>query len=93
MGIRLALGATPRDVRGLVIRRGAWLGAAGLALGLLLAGALSRILAGMLHGVGGIDALSLGASMSILFAAVVAASALPAWRASRVDPVVTLRQD
>jgi ABC-type antimicrobial peptide transport system permease subunit len=93
MGIRLALGATPGDVRGLVLRRGAGLGAAGLALGLALAGALGRILAGMLHGISSIDPLSLSASTSILFGAVLAASALPAWRASRVDPAMTLRQE
>jgi putative ABC transport system permease protein len=93
MGIRLALGATPGELRTMVVRQGARLGAAGLALGLVLAAVLGRILAGMLHGVSGIDPLSLGASTSILFGAVLAASALPALRASRVDPVVTLRQE
>jgi predicted permease len=93
MGIRLALGATPRGVRGLVLRKGALLGAAGLALGLILAVALGRVLAGMLHGIASVDPLSLGASTSVLFGAVLAASALPAWRASRLDPAVTLRQD
>jgi putative ABC transport system permease protein len=93
MGIRLALGATPGAVRGLVLRRGAWLGASGLALGLVLAGGLGRILAGMLHGISSVDPPTLGASASILFGAVLAASALPAWRASRVDPAVTLREE
>jgi ABC-type antimicrobial peptide transport system permease subunit len=93
MGIRLALGATPGDVRAMVLRRGAWLGAAGLTLGLVLAGVLGRILAGVLNGIGSVDPVSLGASTALLFGAVLAASALPAWRASRVDPVVTLGQE
>lgn len=93
MGIRLTLGATPRDVRALVLRRGAALGATGLALGLVLAGALGRVLARMLHGVAGVDPLSAGAAVLVLCAAVLAACALPAWRASRVDPIVTLRQE
>jgi putative ABC transport system permease protein len=93
MGIRLALGATPRDVRALVLRRGAWLGAAGLALGLVLAALLARVLAASLRGVDGVDPLSAGAAVVVLLGAVLAASALPAWRASRVDPVVTLHQE
>jgi ABC-type antimicrobial peptide transport system permease subunit len=86
-------GRLPGGVRGLVLRRGALLGAAGLAFGLILAIVLGRVLAGMLHGISGVDPLSLVAATSVLFGAVVAASALPAWRASRVDPVVTLRQE
>jgi ABC-type lipoprotein release transport system permease subunit len=47
----------------------------------------------MLHGISSVDPPTLGASASILFGAVLAASALPAWRASRVDPAVTLREE
>lgn len=93
MGIRLALGASPRYVRSLILRRAALLGAVGLAVGLVLAGVLGRVLAQALYGVQSVDPLSAGVAVLVLFGAVLLASALPAWRASRVDPVVTLQQE
>jgi putative ABC transport system permease protein len=93
IGIRLALGATPSGVRALVLKRGALLGAAGLAFGLVAALALGRTLEGTLQGVSGVDPLSSVAAALVLFAATMAASAVPAWRASRVDPAVTLQQE
>jgi putative ABC transport system permease protein len=93
MGIRLALGASPSSVQGLIVRRGILLSAIGLAVGLAGAILLGRILQGVVRGVSGTDPLSLAGALLVLFAVTVAASAVPAWRASRIDPAITLRQD
>lgn len=93
MGIRLALGATPAEVRRIVIRRGLILGGVGLAIGLGGALALGRMLEVLVRGVKGSDSASFAASCAILLSVTLAACALPAWRASRIDPASTLRRD
>jgi len=93
MGIRLALGATPAEVRRIVIRRGLILGGVGLTIGLGGALALARVLEAVVRGVKGGDAASFAASCAILLSVTLAACALPAWRASRIDPASTLRRD
>ncbi|MGH7720248.1 MAG: ADOP family duplicated permease [Gemmatimonadaceae bacterium] len=93
IGIRTALGASSGQIVRLVVGQGLTLAAAGVALGLLGALALSRLLAGMLYGVATTDVLtySLVAAATLLVAA--AASYLPAYRATRVSPVVALRSE
>jgi putative ABC transport system permease protein len=93
IGIRLALGATPRGVRALIIGRGVWLGVAGLSLGLGGALILGRILAHAVRGVSSFDPGSIAAALIVLFAVTAGACALPAWRASRIDPAITLREE
>jgi ABC-type antimicrobial peptide transport system permease subunit len=93
MGIRLALGATPGSVRTLVVKRGIMLGAVGLGLGLIAAAGLARVIEHVLQGVSGSDPLSFVVALLVLFAVTVSASAFPAWRASRIDPAVTLRAE
>ena len=93
MGIRLALGATPPAVRALIVKRGAFLGAIGTGAGMLAAGALGRLIEHHLHYVSGRDPLSFAAPLCLLFAVTIGACALPAWRASRIDPAVTLRAE
>ncbi|MCC7123481.1 MAG: ABC transporter permease [Acidobacteria bacterium] len=91
IGVRIAIGASRRDVVGLVLRRGIVLAGCGIALGLAGAAGLSRYLEGLLFGVTPLDRASY-AIVAIGFALVaIVASWLPARRATRVDPIVALR--
>jgi putative ABC transport system permease protein len=93
IGIRLALGARPAQIRALVLSHGLQLLAVGSAIGLVATLALSRLLQSVLFEVKGIDPriyLGVGA---LLFAATFFASWIPARRASRVDPIVALRTE
>jgi putative ABC transport system permease protein len=93
IGIRLALGARPAQIRALILSHGLQLLLIGSAIGLVAAFALSRVLQTVLFEVKGIDPriyLGVGA---LLFAATFLASWIPARRASRVDPIVALRTE
>ena len=92
IGIRIALGSTAGGVFKLVLREGAALGGSGLALGLAGAFALRRALENQIYGVGPNDPLVLCAAMAVLGSIALAASILPARRATRVDPAVVLNQ-
>jgi putative ABC transport system permease protein len=93
IGLRVALGAAPRDVFRLVLSQGLRLILMGIVLGLLLAASLSRWFAGFLIGVQAVD-LSLYAGVAVLFALVGAlACYLPARQAVRIDPMTALRSD
>jgi len=93
IGIRIALGAVPREILGLVLGQGAWLALAGVALGVLGALSASRLLAGLLFGVTPTDlATYLGTALTLLGVAAVAAL-VPALRATRTDPVEALRSE
>jgi putative ABC transport system permease protein len=91
MGLRMALGAAAADVRGLVVREGLQLAGAGVAIGLLGAVAGARVLSSMLYGVTTTDVMTYAGSAMLMVAITLAASYLPAWRASRVDPMTALR--
>jgi predicted permease len=91
IGLRMALGAARGDVLGMVMRQGLTLAGLGALLGLAGAYALARALHAMLYGIGVGDPVSYAGAMAALVVAVLLACALPAWRASRVDPVVALR--
>jgi putative ABC transport system permease protein len=93
LGIRLALGATPAEVQSLVVRRGAMVGAAGLAAGLAGALLLSVFARSSFSVIPMMDPLAYGAAILALSAVVVLASWVPALRASRIDPASTLRAD
>ncbi len=93
LAVRLALGAHPRQVLQLVLSHGATLAAIGIAIGLFGAFALSRVVAGMLYNVAPTDPLTLF-SVSLLLAAVaLSACYIPARRATRLDPIITLREE
>ena len=92
IGIRIALGSTAGGVFKLVLREGAALGGSGLALGLAGAFALRRALENQIYGVGPTDPLVLCGVVATLGTIALAASVLPARRATRVDPVVALSQ-
>jgi predicted permease len=93
IGIRMALGAQPRDVRALVVRHGATLAGLGLVIGLVGALALSRLLTGLLYGVRASDPVTLSGVAFLLGSVAVAASYFPARRATRVDPLEALRSE
>jgi predicted permease len=91
IGIRKALGATHRDVMGMVMREGMVLTLAGLFVGLLLGLAAARLIGSLLYGVSPIDPVSIIVTVALLGAASLLASYIPARRAARVDPMVALR--
>jgi putative ABC transport system permease protein len=93
IGVRIALGASRRDVVRLVVREGAGYAVAGTAAGAVAALALARGMRGLLFGVGAADPLTFVAVPLVLGAVVLAASWLPTRRAARVDPVVALRAE
>ena len=93
IGIRVALGATPRQVVGQVLGGGLWLALIGGVPGLLLAGAVGRLLASKLHRVSPVDPAVFVSVPLILVATVLLASYVPARRAARVDPVVATRTE
>ncbi|NMO13655.1 ABC transporter permease [Pyxidicoccus fallax] len=92
-GIRFALGATTGDVLGMVLRQAALLAGIGVALGVLGAVGLSRVLAGLVYGVSTTDPLVLAAVALLLLGVALLAAWLPARRASRVDPMTVLRSE
>ena len=93
LGVRMALGAGPAQVMRLVIGEGMVLSLAGVGIGIAGALALSRVLAGMLFGVGTHDPMTFVAIPIILTVVALAACYLPARRATRVDPMVALRAE
>lgn len=89
----MALGALPGNIAGLVMRQGTMLAAGGIVLGLFGAAALTRVMSSLLFGVGTLDPPTF-ALVSVIIASVAAGAAfVPARRATRVDPMVALREE
>jgi ABC-type antimicrobial peptide transport system permease subunit len=93
IGIRVALGAQPGDLRWLFVRYGLALAGAGTIAGLAAAAGLTRLMKSVLFGISPVDPLTYTAVPLVLVAATVLASYLPARRAAAVDPVETLRAE
>jgi putative ABC transport system permease protein len=93
IGVRIALGAQQRDILGLILRRGMSLVGAGVAIGVGVSLVLTRLMAGLLYGVGAADPKTFVSLALVVIAAALMACYLPARRASRVEPVVALREE
>ena len=92
IGVRMALGATPRDILRLVLRQGLLQAGSGLALGVALALIGGRVLQALLAGVSPTDALAYAVAILLSLTAILAGSLVPAMRAVRVDPTRILRE-
>jgi putative ABC transport system permease protein len=92
-GIRIAMGARPSDVIGMVLGQGLMLGAIGVVLGAAGAFALTRLIRGLLFGISSFDPLTFAVMAVVLAAVTLVACWLPARRATRVDPMVALRYE
>jgi ABC-type antimicrobial peptide transport system permease subunit len=92
-GVRMALGASPQDVRRMMIRQGMALAAWGIGLGALGAVAVTRIIGSLLYNVTPTDPVSFGGVIALMLAVAAAAAYLPARRATMVDPMVALRAE
>jgi putative ABC transport system permease protein len=92
IGIRMAIGARPRDVVVLVLRRSAGLTVAGAVCGLVIAFFMASAMRAVLVGVSPLDPWTILPMSAMLLVVSVTATAIPAWRAATVDPVTTLRQ-
>jgi predicted permease len=93
IGVRAALGATRMDILGLVIRQGMMLTAIGVAVGLAGAFASNQTLATLLYGIQRLDPLTYMGMILLLAGVSAIACGVPAWRAARVDPAITLRAE
>jgi ABC-type antimicrobial peptide transport system permease subunit len=92
-GIRIALGARAGDVARLVLRSGVLLSLGGAVVGTTLAVAVTRLLTGMLFGLSPLDPITIGAVAGVLAIVALVASGIPARRAFRVDPTVSLKSE
>jgi putative ABC transport system permease protein len=92
IGIRIALGAQAAEILRLIVGHGARLIAAGIVIGAVVSIALQRLIAGLLFGVGSTD-VSAGLAVALLAAVALFACYVPAWRATRVDPLSALRHE
>jgi predicted permease len=93
IGIRMALGAKANEVAAAILGRGAFLSALGIAICLVAAFGLARVVEGMLFGVGSRDPVTFVSVAAVLLAVSLAASYVPARRAARVDPMRVLREE
>jgi ABC-type antimicrobial peptide transport system permease subunit len=93
IGIRMALGARPKNILRLIIWQGMRLVLIGLALGVAGSLVLTRLMAGLLYGVSSTDPLTFGAVACLLALVALAACYIPARRAMRVDPIASLRAE
>jgi predicted permease len=93
IGIRMALGASSQDVRSMVVKQGMALALTGVVLGVAAALGLTRLMASLLYGVTPRDPIAMTSVAVLLIGVALAATYFPARRASRVDPVVSLRYE
>jgi predicted permease len=92
IGLRMAMGAQRSDVLGMIVGRGLTLALIGLGAGVAISAVMLRLLSGMLYGIRAYDPITFAATACLLLAVSVAASMVPAYRAARMDPIQTLRE-
>ena len=93
LALRMAVGATARDIRGMVMGRASAIAGTGVVAGLAAALAVNRLLASLLYEVSATDAVTLGTVGVFLLAIAMAATWIPAFRSARIDPAIALRSD
>jgi ABC-type antimicrobial peptide transport system permease subunit len=93
IGIRMALGAQPGQVRGMILRESTWLAGAGIVAGVAATLLLTRLVKSMLYGIEPYDPPTVVGGILILLAVAMAASWIPARRAARVQPMDALRHE
>ena len=93
IGIRMALGAKPAQVRGMVLRESVWIAVVGVAAGLAGVAVLTRLIKNMLYGVAPNDPLTLAGTVILLLGVALVASWIPARRAASVQPMQALRHE
>jgi ABC-type antimicrobial peptide transport system permease subunit len=93
IGLRIALGAPRGSILKMVVRQGMTMAGAGIGAGLVGALVLTRVMASLLFGVSATDALTFSGVALFLAAIALLASYVPAWRATRVDPLIALRDE
>jgi predicted permease len=93
IGIRLALGAEPAQVSGMILRESSWLAGIGILAGLVCAIALTRLIKSMLYGIAPYDPVTLGCGVALLLLVALASSWIPARRAAGVQPMQALRHE
>jgi putative ABC transport system permease protein len=93
IGVRLALGARPRTLVTMILREGLALAAIGLAVGWPVAWMLSRVIGSLLFEIRPRDPLPFAVAAALMTIVAVAASGIPAWRATRVEPIAALRRE
>ena len=93
IGLRVAIGATRNRIISMILAQGLRVALYGIVAGVIVALAATRFLASLLYGVGATDPLTFAAVTALVLAVAITATALPAWRASRIDPIKSLRVD
>jgi len=93
LGVRVALGATRENVLGLVLRQGVVLAGLGAVIGLAGAFGLTRLIASQLYAVKATDPVTFAGVTVLLLVVAIGATLVPAWRATRIDPLVALREE
>lgn len=93
IGVRLAMGARREDVLGLILRRASWLTGSGVVIGLIMAFALAHGVASLLRGVSPNDPVVFSIITSSIVAIALLSSWMPARRASRIEPMMALRDE
>jgi len=91
IGLRMALGAQRADVLGMIVRRGVTLALVGVGVGLVVSASITRLMSAMLFRVKPTDPLTFAVTSILLILVSIAASSVPAYRAARLDPIKTLR--
>lgn len=93
IGVRMAIGADAGAVRWMVLRGASTIALAGILGGSAIAVALSRYMSSMIFGITPFDPITYVSAALVLLAAAITAAWVPAWRASRIDPAIALRND